>query len=86
MMTIQTIPGAYVRASFRLGRLPLDLARRLTGNRGNDQWSPAIAFDSFEATAKQVVGSLLGDDELVHQGELELERVGVLRQARNLKK
>ena len=84
MTTIQRIPRAYLRASLRLTRVPIDLARRVTGNQDNDQWSPVLAYDSFQANAKQVLGSLLGDDELVHQGEQEFDRVQALREAQNL--
>ena len=45
------------------------------------KWPPAIAFDSFEATVKQLAGSILHDDELTQDGRVGQARVAQLRKA-----
>lgn len=83
-MQLRTIPRAYVCASLQVSRIPLSVAERATGNEGNEQWPPALAYDAFQANVKQVLGSLLNDFELAHQGELEHARVATVREALDL--
>jgi len=83
-MQLQTIPRAYVCASLQVSRIPLSVAERATGNEGNEQWPPVLAFDAFQANVKQLLGSLLRDTDLVHQGELEQARVTTVREALHL--
>lgn len=83
-MQLQTIPRAYVRTSLRLSRIPLSIAERATGNEGNEHWAPTVTYDAFQANVKQVLGSLLSDAELVHQGELQEARIATVREARTL--
>jgi len=83
-MQLQTIPRTYVRTSLQISRIPLRIAERATGNEGNEQWAPVLAYDAFQANVKQVLGSLLSDAELVRQGELEQARVATLREALTL--
>lgn len=63
---------------------PPGVAERATGNDGNEQWPPALAYDAFQANVKQIAGSLLRDPTLIHQGELEQARVATVRDALNL--
>ena len=81
---IQTIPRTIVRSYLKLGRLPLDAAGSVLNKKGAEDWGPALAFDSVEATVLQTVGSFLNDDELVTQGRLAEARVAQLRRAAEL--
>lgn len=65
-------------------RLPLTAVERVTNNTGSTSWPPAMAFDSFQAEAKKVLGSLLRDDELVRQGKLLNAKVQELAEAERL--
>jgi hypothetical protein len=65
-------------------RLPLTGVETITRQRGNDSWPPAIAFEAFAASAKQVVGSILRDDALVDEGRIQQAKVAELRQALEL--
>lgn len=81
---IQTIPRTIVRSYLKLGRLPLDAAGSVLNKDRAEDWGPALAFDSVEATVLQSVGSFLKDDELVTQGRLAEARVAQLRRAAEL--
>jgi hypothetical protein len=81
MMELQTIPRAYVTVALRTARLPLIALERVAHRETDDTWPPGLAFDDFESRVKLVVGSVLRDDVLVHQGRLEQARVGELRDA-----
>jgi hypothetical protein len=74
------VTGAYLRAA----RLPVTAVGRLTGQNGNDQWGPAIAFESFEAGVESVVGSVLRDEMLLDSAKLRRAKISQLRQANNL--
>jgi hypothetical protein len=65
-------------------RLPLTGAEVLAGQRGNQAWPPSIAFDGFEASVKQVAGSVLGDRELLEAARLQRAKVEELRRADEL--
>ena len=89
-MPITTIPRTLIKASLQGLRLPLTAVERVTHNvSDNDQagqnWPPAVAFDSFEAGAKQMLGSLLRDDELVKEGKLQQAKLDELRRAASLR-
>lgn len=75
MPSITSIPGNIVRASLQGLRLPLTAVEAVTRPDDTLSWPPALAFDSFEAGAKQVFGSLLRDDELVREGRLQQAKV-----------
>jgi len=81
---MQTIPRTIVRSYLKLGRLPLDAAGTVLNKERAEDWGPALAFDSVEATVLQTVGSFLKDDELVTQGRLAEARVAQLRRAAEL--
>lgn len=81
---MQTIPRTIVRSYLKLGRLPLDAAGSVLNKDGAEDWAPALAFDSVEATVLQTIGSFLKDDELVTQGRLAEARVAQLRRAAEL--
>jgi len=65
-------------------RLPLTAVERVTNNSATASWPPAVAFDSFEAEVKKVLGSLLRDDELVREGRLLQAKVQELAEAERL--
>ncbi len=77
----RAVPRAYLRVTLCTAQLPLLAVERLMGHDGEDTWPPALAFDAFAAHSKQVLGSLLGDDELAQQGRLGQTRVAELRDA-----
>jgi hypothetical protein len=81
-MQLQRIPRTIVCTWLRTARLPLDAVEAVV-RRGehDDEWPPAIAFDSFEATVKQLAGSFFHDDELTQDGRVGQARVAQLRKA-----
>src|SRR3954471_7133523 len=82
-MMITTIPRTTLRAWLAAGRVPLAVAERLFG-RGAEDWPPTLAYEGFEAGVKQVVGSVLRDEDLVREGDLERAKVDRLRKAATL--
>ena len=81
-MQIQHFPGAVVRASLGIARLPLTAVETIAGrSQDGAAWPPALVFESFKSGAKQVAGSLLGDDTLVEEGRLGQAKVAQLRKA-----
>jgi hypothetical protein len=85
-MQLQRVSRTIVCTWLRAARVPLD-AVEVVVRRGeqDDEWPPALAFASFEATIKQVAGSLLNDDVLAEEGQLAQARVGQLRKAGELR-
>jgi hypothetical protein len=80
-MELNTIPRTAVKLTLEGLRLPVIAAENIAGQRDNDSWPPAVLFESFEATAKQVVGSIIRDDVLVEEGRVQQAKVGELRKA-----
>ncbi len=85
-MQIQQLPGRVVGTYLQALRLPISAAESLLRRTGaGDAWGPAMAFDSFGASIKQLVGSVAGDPELATQGRLQQAKVTELRRAVELK-
>jgi hypothetical protein len=82
-MITRTLPRTTLRAWLAAGRIPVTVAERLFGG-GAEDWPPTLAFEGFEAGVKQVVGSVLRDEDLVREGDLERAKVERLRQAATL--
>ena len=81
-MQLQQIPRTIVCTWLRTARLPLDAVEAVVRRGEHDvEWPPAIAFDSFEATVKQLAGSIFHDDELTQDGRIAQARVAQLRKA-----
>ncbi len=80
-MQLNTIPRTAVKATLLGLRLPICGVEVLTGQTGNASWPPAMAFEGFEAGVKQVVGSILRDEELVDEGRIQQAKVTELRRA-----
>ena len=81
-MQLQQIPRTLVCTWLRTVRFPLDAVEAVVRRGEYDlEWPPAIAFDSFEATVKQLAGSILRDDELTRDGQVGQARVAQLRKA-----
>jgi soluble cytochrome b562 len=78
---INTIPRTAMKATLLGLRLPLCGIEVLTGQTRNSSWPPAVAFEDFEAGVKQVVGSILRDEELVEEGRVQQAKVTELRRA-----
>src|SRR5581483_11708753 len=78
------IPRLATGAYLRLARLPLSAVERVAGQRGNDQWRPALAFEDFEARVEAVVGSVLRDESLQDSAKLRRAKLAQLKQANNL--
>lgn len=72
---VSAVAGPIVSLGFGVARVPVDLLASVTGNGGNRRWGPVLAFDSVEATVRQVLGSVLGDPELAAQGHVKDARV-----------
>jgi hypothetical protein len=81
-MQLQQIPRTIVCTWLRTARLPFDAVEAVVRRGEHDvEWPPAIAFDSFEATVKQLAGSIFHDDELAQDGRVAQARVAQLRKA-----
>ena len=80
-MQLNTIPRTAVKATLLGLRLPICGAEVLTGQKENASWPPAMAFEGFEAGVKQVVGSILRDEELVDEGRIQQAKLIELRRA-----
>ncbi len=81
-MQLQHIPRTVVCTWLRTARLPLKAVESVARRGEQDaEWAPALAFDSFEASVKQIAGSIFRDEELVEEGKLAQARVGQLRKA-----
>ena len=81
-MQLQDVPRVYVNSMFRALRVPLRASEAVL-HRGDDErpWPPVIAFTMVEGGLKQAVGSLIRDDQLVHEGKLTQAKARELRQA-----
>jgi outer membrane biosynthesis protein TonB len=84
MSAIRTIPRAAVNGYLRALRLPLSAAERVTGQRDNESWAPALAFESLEAKLEGAAGALLRDDELLEASQRREAKVTKLKEARTL--
>jgi hypothetical protein len=84
MTTVQALPRTTVAAYLRAARLPLSLVERVTGQTGNEQWPPRMAYEGFEAGVETVVGGLLRDEVLVDKGRLRQAALAQLRKATEL--
>jgi len=81
---VQALQRGMLDAGFTLARLPLSAVERVTGQRGNEEWPPAVAFEGFEAQIETILGSLLRDDTLGGRGRLRQAKVAELRKAMTL--
>ncbi len=81
-MQVQDIPRSVVCTTLRATRWPLEAVGSVMA-RGQDldSWPPMLAFEDFEATVKEKVGSLLSDDELLEDGRMTHRKVEKLRTA-----
>jgi hypothetical protein len=83
MTMVQELPRTALRFGLSASRLPLTAAEAVL-SRGAEDWPPTLAFEGFEASVKRVVGGLLRDDVLIHEGELMGAKVERLRRASEL--
>jgi uncharacterized protein with WD repeat len=83
-VNVQTLPRTVITTYLSMARVPLTAVAKATGQQGNEQWPPALAFEGFEASVQSVLGSLLHDDELVERGRLRQAKVAQLRKAAEL--
>ena len=83
-MPITTLPRTIIKTYLSGLRLPLNAIERMTNNADTENWPPAVAFETFEAEAKKVLGSLIRDDELVREGTLQRAKVNELAEAERL--
>jgi len=78
---VKAVPRVVVGGYLKGLRLPLAAVERVSGQRGNESWAPALAFEGFEANVETVVGGLLRDDTLVDRGRLRQAKLAQLRKA-----
>ena len=83
-MNVQKLPRTVINTYLSAARLPLSAAAKASGQQGNEQWPPALAFEGFEASVETVLGSLLRDNDLVEAGRLRQAKVAQLRKAAEL--
>jgi hypothetical protein len=81
---VRAIPRTLIDTTLTAARLPLMTLERVTGQQGNAEWPPAMAFEAAEATVETVLGGLLRDDDLVSRGRLRQTRLAKLREATEL--
>lgn len=83
-MELATISRTIACQGLRGLRLPLDVAEsvaRVAGVEVDERWAPSVAFEGLEGETKRLVGTLIGDDELLEQGLRQRARVEELRQS-----
>jgi hypothetical protein len=80
-LSIATVPTIVVRTSLTAARLPLTLAEKVMRPAANGEWPPTVAFASFEASVKQLAGSVLRDETLSDEGKLLHAKVRRLHDA-----
>src|SRR5256885_8064264 len=81
-MQLQEIPSVCLRSMLQGARWPLTAAEavfRRTDGEGPSEWPPAIAYEAFAASSKQVVGSLVRHRPLVEEGRAQQAKVDKLR-------
>jgi hypothetical protein len=85
-MSIESINRAFFKAGLQWLRLPLTTVEIVTGHAGDRQrmWPPAVAFEAFEAAAKQLAGRWGRDPTLVEEGRLQRAKLDQLRRADQL--
>ena len=83
MLDIREIPRAYVRTTLRALRTPVDLSAAVAKRGGDDgrPWPPSVVFSTIEGGIKKAVGSLIRDEQLVEEGELNQAAAKEQRQA-----
>jgi hypothetical protein len=81
---LSTIPRTVVKTYLCGLRLPLRGLEAITGHRDDETWPPSLAFEGFEASAKVVIGSALGDPRLVDEGHIQQAKISELRRAAEL--
>jgi hypothetical protein len=79
--TAKLLPGAVAHAYLRAARLPLRAVGFAVGQQDNEQWPPAMAFESLEAGVDSVIGSLTNDPELMRSAEVRRAKLSKLREA-----
>jgi hypothetical protein len=81
-LQIQDIPRAYLRTTLRALRVPIELSEAVANRSdGGRPWPPAVAFEAFEGGIKRAVGSLIRDERLIEEGELNQAAAKEHRQA-----
>lgn len=80
-MNVQTLPRRVLHTYLSAARLPLTAVAKVSGQKDNEQWPPALAFEGFEASVETTVGSLLRNDALLESGRVRQAKVAQLRKA-----
>jgi hypothetical protein len=83
-MTLTQLPTTIVRITLDGIRLPLLAVERVAGQSENAMWAPTMAFEGFEAGAKQFAGALLRDNALIEEGRIQQAKISELRRAAEL--
>jgi hypothetical protein len=83
-MQLQEIPRTTVRTYIQAARLPLTAAAAILRRGNQEDWPPILAFETFGAGVKQIVGFVVRDETLVHEGRLAQAKVAQLRKADKL--
>ena len=83
-MNVQTLPRTVINTYLSVARLPLNAVAKVSGQKDNEQWPPALMFEGFEASVETTLGSLLRDDELLESGRVRQAKVAQLRKAAEL--
>ena len=81
-MNVKQIRRRWLNLWLQTVRLPLTLTEtvvRPSNNHGT--WPPAAAFDTFEATVKEMVGRMTSDDALVEAASLQRAELTQRRRA-----
>lgn len=83
---IRELPRTALQQYLSFTRLPLTAVERIfrRGEQGAAPWAPALLFEGFEATVKDVAGSVWRDDVLRRDASLQRTRVAELRRAGQL--
>ena len=85
-MTIESMNRALFKTGLQWLRLPLTTLEMIAGQERNTDrpWPPALAFEGFEASAKQLAGWFSRDTTLVQEGRLQRAKLDQLGRADHL--
>lgn len=82
-MMLAAVPRTLVKTYLHAVRLPLTAVEKVRGTE-SDSWPPAMLFETFEAKALGVAGSILRDPALADEARLQTARVAQLKRAAEL--
>lgn len=84
-MNLTDVPGLALDRTLQLWRAPLTLTQTILRQNGEAvAWPPAMAFERFEAGARELVGNLVHDERLIERARLQRTKLAQVARAAGL--